>query len=100
MTAAQKAESQQEDWPGVGIWVRSPQTEGKDDITRLSEEILQLRVAVQKPQKTTISNPQQWEVKELVMAISVMPGVKVKIKAMVRDVIDRGLNVFNARVGE
>ena len=37
--AAQKAESEQENLPGEGISVRSTQAEGKDDITRLSEQI-------------------------------------------------------------
>ena len=36
--------------------MRSIQTEEKDDITRLSEQIAQLQVAVQKPQNTAISN--------------------------------------------
>ena len=57
--AAQKAESEQEDQTGEGIHVRSIQAEGKDDITRLSEQIAQLWMVVQKPQNTTISNPQQ-----------------------------------------
>ena len=35
------------------------QAEGKDDIVRLSEQIVQLQVAVQKPQKTMTSSPQQ-----------------------------------------
>ena len=62
MTAAWKDEWEQEDWPGEGIWVRSTQAEGKDDIVRLSEQIVQLQVAVQKPQKTVISNPwQSWK---------------------------------------
>ena len=39
--------------------MRSIQEEGKGDITRLTEQIVQLQVAVQKPQNTTISNPQQ-----------------------------------------
>ena len=59
MTAAQKTELEQEDWPGEGIWARSTQAEGKDDNMRLSEQIVQLWVAVQKPQKTVISNSQQ-----------------------------------------
>ena len=39
--------------------MQSTQAEGKDDIVRLSEQITQLPVAVQVPQKTTVSNPQQ-----------------------------------------
>ena len=42
VTAAQKAESEQEDHTGECISVRSFQTEGKDDIARLSEQIVQL----------------------------------------------------------
>ena len=42
VTAAQKAESEQEDHTGEGIHVRSIQAEGKDDIMRLSEQIVQL----------------------------------------------------------
>ena len=42
VTAAQKAESEQEDHTGEGIHVRSIQAEGKDDITRLSKQIVQL----------------------------------------------------------
>ena len=34
----------------------------------------------------------------MVMAINVMAGVKVKMKAMVRDAIAWGSNVFNVRV--
>ena len=34
----------------------------------------------------------------MVMAINIMPGVKVKIKAMVRDVNSRGSNVFDVWV--
>ena len=59
MTAAQKVESEQEDITGEGIHVRSIQIEGKDDIVRLSEQIVQLWVLVQKPQNTTVSNLQQ-----------------------------------------
>ena len=39
--------------------MRSIQMEGKDDIMRLSKQIAQLWVAVQKPQNTTVSNPWQ-----------------------------------------
>ena len=39
--------------------MRSPQTERKDDIASLGEQIMQLQVAVLKSQKTQISNPQQ-----------------------------------------
>ena len=37
--------------------------------------------------------------KEMVMAINIILGVKVKIKAMVRDATTRGSNVLNARSG-
>ena len=40
LTAAQKAESEQEDHTGEGIWVRLTQAEGKDDITKLSKQIM------------------------------------------------------------
>ena len=56
MTAAQKAELEQEDQPGEGVHVRSTWVEGKDDIVRLSEQIAQLGVTVQKSQNTIISN--------------------------------------------
>ena len=59
MTAAQKAESEKEDHTGEVVHVRSIQAGGKDDITRLSEQIVQLSVVVQKYQNTTISNPWQ-----------------------------------------
>ena len=39
MTAAQKAESKQEDRPGEGVRVRSAQLDGRDDITSLKEQI-------------------------------------------------------------
>ena len=59
VTAAWKAKSEQGDQPWESIWVRSTQAEGWDDIVRLSKKIVQLQVVVQKPQKNTISNPQQ-----------------------------------------
>ena len=59
MTAAWKAESEQEGCTGEGICVRSIQAEGKDDIARLRKQIVQLHVAVQKPQNTRIGNPWQ-----------------------------------------
>ena len=40
MTAAQNAELEREDQPGEGIHARSTQAEGKDDIIRLSEQIV------------------------------------------------------------
>ena len=40
------------------------------------------------------------EVKEMVMAINRILGVKVKFKAMVRDTTSRGSNVFNVRGGD
>ena len=46
MTAAQKAESEQEDHAGEDVHARSIQAEGKDEIMRLSEQIAQLQVAV------------------------------------------------------
>ena len=36
----------------------------------------------------------------MIMAINLIPGVKAKTEAVVRDVTARGLNVFNARVGD
>ena len=57
VTAAQKAASEHEDHTGEGIHVRSIQAEGKDDIMKLSEQIAQLQLAVQKPQNTKVSNP-------------------------------------------
>ena len=59
MRAAQKAEPEQEDCTGEGIHMRSIQAEGKDDIMRLNKQIAQLWVVIQKPQNTTVSNPQQ-----------------------------------------
>ena len=59
VTAAQKAESEHEDCTGEGIHMRSIQAEGKGDIVKLSEQIVQLQVVVQKPMNTEISNPQQ-----------------------------------------
>ena len=55
MTAACKAESEQEDQPREGVQGRSAQSEGKDSIEHLKEQIIQLPVAVQGP--TTTSNP-------------------------------------------
>ena len=45
MTAAHKAESEQEDWPREEVWVRLAQLEGKDGIVSLREQIMQLWVA-------------------------------------------------------
>ena len=42
LTAAQKAESKQEDHTGENIQVRLIQAERKDDIAKLSEQITQL----------------------------------------------------------
>ena len=42
MTAACKAESEQEDQLGEGVPGRSAQSEGKDDIVSLREQIMQL----------------------------------------------------------
>ena len=42
MTVAWKAESEQEDHTVESIWVRSVQAEGKNDITKVSEQIAQL----------------------------------------------------------
>ena len=42
VTASQKVESEQEDYMGENIWVRSSQEEGKDDIVKLSKQIVQL----------------------------------------------------------
>ena len=59
MMAAQKAESEQEDQLREGVCARLSQSEGKENITRLSKKIGQLIVVIQKPQRTTTSNPQQ-----------------------------------------
>ena len=58
VTIAQKAESEQEDRPMEGVWVRSVQSEGKDKIVRLKEQITQLQFAFERPpQQTTPGNP-------------------------------------------
>ena len=58
MTVAHNAESKQEDRPGEGIQVGSAQSEGKDDIVSLKEQIAQLWLAIQRPpQQTASSNP-------------------------------------------
>ena len=58
MTAAQKAESEQENRPRKGVWVRLAQSEGKDKILSLKQQIVQLRVAIQRSlQWTTSGNP-------------------------------------------
>ena len=49
VTAAWKAESEQEDTLGEGVWVKSAQSEGKDEITNLKEQIMQLWVVIQRP---------------------------------------------------
>ena len=36
----------------------------------------------------------------MVMAINIIPGVKVKIKTMTRHVTTRGSNVFDVMVGD
>ena len=59
ISAAQKPESEQEDHKGEGIHVISIQVEGKGDIVILSKQFVQLWLAVQKPQNSTVSNPQQ-----------------------------------------
>ena len=59
VTAVHKAESEQEDWLGEVAWVRSAQSEGKDGIVSLREQITQQWVVVQRPQRTANSNPQQ-----------------------------------------
>ena len=58
MTTAQKAESEQEDRPVEGVQVRLSQSEGKDEIMSLKEQITQFQVVIQRPpQQTTSSNP-------------------------------------------
>ena len=57
MTAAHKAESEQEDQPREGFQVGSAQLEGKDSIVSLREQITQLQVVVQGPERTTASSP-------------------------------------------
>ena len=59
MTAAHKTESEQEDWPGEGVQMRSAQSEGKDCIVSMRGLIVQLQVVMQGPQRTATSNPQQ-----------------------------------------
>ena len=59
VTAAWKAESEEEDCTGISIWVKSIQAEEKDDTAKLSEQIVQLGLVMQKPQSTAVSNPQQ-----------------------------------------
>ena len=59
MKVAHKAELEQEDWPREGVWVRSAQSDGKDGIAGKREQIVQLWVAVQGPQRTATSNSQQ-----------------------------------------
>ena len=59
VTAAQKAESVHKDHTGESIMGRSIQAEGKDDIVKLSRQIVQLQLRWQKPQSTTVSDPQQ-----------------------------------------
>ena len=100
MTAAHKAESEQEDQPHEGVQVRSSQSEEKDSIVSLKEPIAQLWVAVQRPLRTKPVTLNSQEVKEMVMEISVIPEVKLKIKTMVRDMTARGLNIFNTRAGD
>ena len=39
--------------------MRSIQGEGKDDIVRLSKQMVQLQVVVQKPENIAVSNPWQ-----------------------------------------
>ena len=48
-----------------------------------------------RPQSVTLES---WEVKEMIMAINIMAGVKVKIEAMPKDVTARGSDVFAVRV--
>ena len=50
-----------------------------------------------RPQSVTLNS---WEVKEMVMEIIVMPGIKVKIKAMARDATARESNVFDVKAGD
>ena len=49
MTAAHKAKFEQEDRPGEGVWVRSAQSEGKDVIVSLKEQVVQLWVMIKRP---------------------------------------------------
>ena len=58
MTAAHKAESEQEDSPREGVQVRLAQSEGKYSIMSMRKQIAQLLVVVQRPQRTASSNPQ------------------------------------------
>ena len=97
MTAAQKAESEQEDHTGEDIHVRSICAEGKDDIVRLSEQIAQLLEAVKMPKNTAVSNPWQLGSEKHGNGKKVKLRVKEKVKPMVREVTTRGYNVFNVR---
>ena len=99
MATAHKTESLQEDHPREIVWLRSAQAEGKDDIIRLSEQIAQLQLTVQKPQKTTASIPWQWGSERDGNGNECDTRGKVKIKTMARDVTARGLNVFDVWTG-
>ena len=70
--------------------MRSIQAEGKDDIMRLSKQIAQLQVAEQKPQITTISNPQQSGSEKDGNEKKVKQRVKGKVEPMAREVAIRG----------
>ena len=89
MTAAWKAESEQEDNTGDGIHVRSMQAEEKDDIMRLSKQIAQFQVKVQEPQNTAISNAWQLSSERDGNRKQVKVIVKGRIKQMARGVTAR-----------
>ena len=49
VTAACKAKSEQEDRLGESVWVRLAQSEGKDELMSLKEQIAKLCVAIRQP---------------------------------------------------
>ena len=94
ITAVWKAKLEQKDWPGEGVCARSTWVEGKYDIVRLSEQITQLQVVVQKPQNTTISN--LWQLGSVRDGNDKQGNTMSweKIKSMVREVTTRGYICF------
>ena len=78
--------------------MRSAQLKGRDRIVSLREKIVQLRVAVLGPQRTTTSSPQQSGSVRMVVEINKVPGTKATIKTIDRELITKGSNVFDVRV--
>ena len=76
VTAACKAESEQEDQLSEGVQVRSAWSEGKDGIVNLREQIASCRWEYRshrKPQPVTLNS---WEVQGMVMETNVIPGAR------------------------